>query len=69
MRITRSVLQSMLDRLNSRVASSHAKMELDYASCYGGWVLVNYNGARHVTPRMSAKEMRAYLDGALDWVS
>lgn len=67
-RITAKVLEKKLARLNARSQLSE-RLELDNAPCYGGWVLVNYASVQQVTPRMSAKEMSHYLDGALDWVA
>jgi len=67
--ITRKVLEEKVSRLNSKINSDISKVELDYASCYGGYCLTDYwNGSHHMTPRMSAKEMDQYLNGALDWV-
>jgi len=67
-RVTRKVLEEKVNRLNERVNSLMSKVELDHAACYGGYCLTGYNGLRHLTPRMSAKEMDQYLNGALDWV-
>jgi hypothetical protein len=67
-RITRTTLQNQLDRLNAKLYEA-AHMDLVYAECYGGYCLVNYKGSHHATPRMSAKEMYHYLNGALDWIT
>jgi len=67
-RVTRKVLEEKVNRLNEKVNSPMLKVELDHAACYGGYCLTDYNGSHHVTPRMSAKELDQYLNGALDWV-
>ena len=67
-RVTSKVLEEKVNRLNERVNSLMSKVELNHAACYGGYCLMDYNGSRHLTPRMSAKEMDQYLNGALDWV-
>ena len=67
-RITKTTLQDQLDRLNAKLHEA-AHMDLDYARCYGGYCLTNYKGSHHATPRMSAKEMHQYLNGALDWIT
>jgi len=67
-RITKSILQDKLDRLNSKLYET-ANMDLDYAECYGGYCLVNYKGSHQATSRMSGKEMYQYLNGALDWIT
>jgi hypothetical protein len=67
-RVTRKVLEEKVNRLNERVNSLMSKVELNHAACYGGYCLTGYNGSRRLTPRMSAKEMDQYLNGALDWV-
>ena len=42
-RITKTTLQNQLDRLNAKLHEA-AHMDLDFAECYGGYCLVNYNG-------------------------
>jgi|TARA_R110002020_G_scaffold70794_1_gene183517 hypothetical protein len=80
-RITKKTLEAKLERLNAKlyendyrtygtgVFTTTAKMDLDFAECYGGYCLVNYKGSHHATPRMSGKEMDQYLNGALDWIT
>lgn len=65
---SRKVLEEKVNRLNSKIKSPMSKVELNHAACYGGYCLTDYNGSHHVTPRMSAKEMDQYLNGALDWI-
>tara|TARA_R110000851_G_scaffold102666_2_gene219355 strand:+ start:69 stop:290 length:222 start_codon:yes stop_codon:yes gene_type:complete len=67
-RITKTTLQNQLDRLNAKLHEA-AHMDLDFAECYGGYCLVNYNGSHHATPRMTGREMCQYLNGALDWIT
>ena len=67
-RVTRKVLEEKVNRLNKKVNLSVNKVELSHAACYGGYCLLDYNGSHHLTPRMSAKEMNQYLEGALAWV-
>jgi hypothetical protein len=67
-RINKDTLQNQVGRLNAYLHEA-AHMDLDYAGCYGGYCLVNYGGSHHATPRMSAKEMHQYLNGALDWIT
>lgn len=69
-RITKNDLQIKLDCINStwRQASHHYgiefnKLELNYASIYGGWQLTKMNGSHIVKHRIPTKEMYQYLDG------
>ena len=68
-RVTRKVLEEKVNRLNEKVNSPMSKVELNHAACYGGYCLTDYKGSQPATPRMSAKEMHLYLNGALDWIT
>jgi hypothetical protein len=67
-RVTRKELEEKVKLLNNKAKVGAGSLGLNYAACYGGYCLTDYHGSHHVTPRMSAKEMDQYLNGALDWV-
>ena len=67
-RITKSILQTQLDSLNSKLYTQ-LRLDLDYAQCYGGYCLTSHNNSVHTTLRMSGKELHQYLNGALDWIT
>ena len=62
--ITQKILQKKLTELTNQ---TEIKISLDYAACYGGYCLTSDKGSHHITERMPAKEMLAYLKGAISW--
>ena len=69
-RVTRKVLEQQVAILNEKNGGLlENNLELDYAECYGGYCLVDKTYSIHLTPRMSGREMRQYLHGALDWIT
>jgi len=79
-RVTRKYLETLTDQLNDVLGRPMASYELgrinlDYASCYGGYALREIDndkgGETFYWPRwsrVSAREMEAYLLGQLDLV-
>ena len=69
-RVTRKVLEQQVAILNEKNGGLlQNNLELDYAECCGGYCLVDKTYSIHLTPRMSGREMRQYLRGALDWIT
>jgi len=69
-RVTRKTLAKQVAILNEKNGGLlQNNLELDYAECYGGYCLVDKTYSIHLTPRMSGREMRQYLHGALDWIT
>ena len=65
--ITKQNLEMAVTTLNEKIGND--SIRLDHAACYGGYCLADKNYSLHLTPRMSGREMRQYLRGAVDWVS
>ena len=63
MRVTKTQLYKSLDKVNQWIPAWCDKYDLNYASCYGGWQLTTQKGSHVIQHRISAKEMKAYLDG------
>jgi len=63
MRVTRKELRNSLKTVNQWIPAWVDKYDLNYASCYGGWQLTTHKGSRVIQNRISAREMKAYLDG------
>jgi hypothetical protein len=60
-------IEAMVASVNEKLRPS-SRLELDHASCYGGYRL-SYSDGHHATPRMPIREIYQYLQGALDWIT
>tara|TARA_Y100001972_G_scaffold28591_1_gene35159 strand:- start:284 stop:502 length:219 start_codon:yes stop_codon:yes gene_type:complete len=63
MRVTRKELRDSLKTVNQWIPAWCDKYDLNYSSCYGGWQLTTQRGSHIIQYRISAKEMKSYLDG------
>jgi hypothetical protein len=63
MRVTKKQLYNSLDKVNQWLPAWCDKYDLNYASCYGGWQLTTQKSSHIIQHRISAREMKAYLDG------
>ena len=63
MRVTRKELRDSLKTVNQWIPAWCDKYDLNYSSCYGGWQLTTQKGSHIIQYRISAKEMKSYLDG------
>ena len=63
MRVTKKQLYNSLDKVNQWLPAWCDKYDLNYASCYGVWQLTTQKSSHIIQHRISAKEMKAYLDG------
>ena len=59
-RKTKIELFMMLDRVNKNL---NTKLNLNNASCYGGWQLTNFEGNNIIKHRVPIREMLSFLDG------
>ena len=63
MRVTKTQLYKSLDKVNEWMPTWCNKYDLNHSTDYGGWQLTTHKGSHVIQHRISAKEMKAYLDG------
>jgi hypothetical protein len=68
-RVTKTTLELAVSTLNKKLGNDSIRLDHTSDPRYSGYCLADKNYSLNLTPRMSGREMRQYLRGAVDWVA